>query len=99
MMYRTDSAATYFDFLMYRTSTKRVRDTLTIPYRFGVGTLAWPLNKTWEHVLFNFPKNKIKNKEVNRLYVCFVLVITITNCLFTSLVTKLMFSAHQLTRS
>jgi len=36
----------YYTFFVYRTSSKSVRDVLTIPYRFGVPTLAWPLNKT-----------------------------------------------------
>ena len=53
-------ASRYTDYairpLMYRTSSKRVRDVLTIPFSFGVRTLAWPLNKTWEQILFNFPE-------------------------------------------
>jgi hypothetical protein len=87
MLHRTDSATTDFDFFMYRASSKRVRDIVTIPCRFAVRTLAWPLKKTWEHVLFNCLK-QINSTEVNR-NICPLLVITITNTLATSLVAKL----------
>jgi len=51
MLYGTDSATTDFDFLIYRASSKRVRDIITIPCRFGVRTLAWPLKNVGTRIV------------------------------------------------
>jgi hypothetical protein len=88
-----------FKGLMYSASSKRVRDIVTIPCRFGVRTLAWPLKKTWEQVLFNSLK-QINSKEVNR-NICPLRTGYYSNWHSRHLTGSqtLVFSAHQLTRS